>query len=100
MFIVFIPEGRIITGLEECVEAIETNHCLILVSSVQLLKNFGKSIDRTVRVFNSFVDNFNKLFGVPNLVTNSVIKSFILGILCEYFIFEQVFFPLVVPCLS
>jgi hypothetical protein len=72
VFIVSVSKRWAVGRLEESIKTIHAYHCLVLIGSIQLLKNFCESVNWHFRVFNTFVDNFHKLFWVSKFITNSV----------------------------
>lgn len=92
-----VSERRVVRRDKPLVNTIDADHCLELVTVVALVEEFGESVCGDLGVVHSHLGNFDKFFGITQLITQPIVHGVVLLLVEGDLVFVEVLLPSVVP---
>lgn len=95
--VVSVAERGVVGRLQPLANAIDADKGLELVSGVTLVEKLSEGIGRELGLLDAHLSDLNQLLGVWQLVTKSVLHSFVKLLVVQDLVLEKVLLPAIGP---
>lgn len=98
--VVSVAERGVVGRLQPLANAIDADKGLELVSGVTLVEKLSEGIGRELGLLDAHLSDLNQLLGVWQLVTKSVLHSFVKLLVVQDLVLEKVLLPAIGPAFA